>query len=291
MRWAAAALLAVVLAGCSTAEPPLPESTSPDAVHAMLTGSDGAAKLRDVSAYDWPDEGAKPAGYFTWIGPDAGSADDQTATRAGESARVIADVLAANRDDLESVSPKLLDAYSGALVPYQGAMVGDPAGVRGFGSALELAAARNVFAVIGTDDFAEKAHARGLQIAAEAAGKACKDTSLADSVATPAIRSAAYLFGLARSVREPVGQQQSIDQMTRAMAEACLGVAGVPAEGTIRNFVTDGKLIAPEQTFATGTTEAYYQSTLDYLAVMGIDTGGYDDWYDEAWGQSPDVPR
>jgi hypothetical protein len=286
------ALILPLLAACTDSEPTLPSSTDPEAVQATLTAPDGGEKLLDISKFEWPDDGAKAAEYFQWIAPDAQSADQAEAARAGRAAQVLARVLAGNRGELESISPKLLNAYATALAPFQGAMVGDDTGVRGFGDPGDLVAARDVFAVMASDTdtknaFVEAAYDRALSIGASGATQVCADKNLASSVGRLAVSSAAALFGLAGSIAEPPRDRpQSIDQLSHAMASACLLVAKQPPKGKITEYLVGGRLLPPDEiAHRDGTLEAYYQSLRDYLGYMGIDTSRYSELYDEAKGQ------
>lgn len=289
------ALTLLVPAACADPEPALPSSTDPDSVQATFTAPDGAEKLLAISRFDWPDGGAQAAEYFSWVGPDARSPDSNAAARAGQTAHVLANVLSDNSAELESIAPELLSAYETSLSPYQGAMVGDPTGVAGFGDPDEpadLGAARAVFDVMASNSetqraFVDDAYAHALSLASSGAERVCADKSLASTVGAQAVASAAALFGLAGSVVEPPRDRpQSIDQVSHAMASACLNTVQQPPDGKIVEYLVDGRLISPEEALRRdGTLESYYQSLRDYIGLMGIDTGDYSELYDEAKGQ------
>jgi hypothetical protein len=249
----------------------------------------------EISTFAWPDDGAKASEYFSWIGPVATSPDKAASTRAGQSARAIAGVLSENPTDASSIAPRLITAYGLALTPFQGALVGYDSGVRGFGqlgNPGDYDAARNVFGAIATNRdtgtaFVDNAYDRALAIASSAAEKVCADRSLAEPIGTPAVKAAASLFGLAGSVTEPPRDRpQSIDQLSYAMASACLRAAKAPPEGRITDYIENGQLMSPDQVAQRDSTlENYYQSLRDYIGYMGIDTSNYSRWYDEARGE------
>ena len=128
-----AVLLALV--GCtSNAEPELPSSTDTAAIAERVTGPDGQAFLRDITAASWEDDGRRAAEVFAWVPRDAQSTDRAAATRAGETAHAIASFLADEREKIADApaNPALWQAFAQSLVPYLGAMVGDESGVAGF---------------------------------------------------------------------------------------------------------------------------------------------------------------
>ncbi|MEV0671231.1 cell division protein ZapB [Mycobacterium sp. NPDC050441] len=134
-RLLAIMLTAVFGAGCSPNTPTLPSDTSPAAVAALLAGTGGTEFLDRITSYDWPDEGRKPSELFDWISSAAKSPDQTTSGQAGVAAHALAGFLADQSGKLRvaaAENPELLTAYAEALVPYQGAMVGDPRGTSRF---------------------------------------------------------------------------------------------------------------------------------------------------------------
>lgn len=291
-------LIAGVTAGlvaCSSSEPELPSSTEPSAVHQFLTDDDATSALQRISTYDWPDEGARTATYFDWIGPDATSSDPAVATRAGESAHAIATFLADKKSELGSISPKLVAAYAAALTPFQAAMVGDDEGVHGFGTLgqpEDLSSAHAVFDVIATNpeagrQFVDSAYDRAAAVAADAARKGCRDKAVAAAVGPPAVRTAAALSGLAASADEQVDDRKPpLDDIVHAMAIGCLSVAEEPPRGRITDYIENGKLMPPEDVLRRDKTlEAYYQSQRDYVANQGLSTADFYDWWRKAFNR------
>jgi hypothetical protein len=130
----AATLLALVV-GCTTsAEPKFPQDTSPAAIADLVRGPDGQAFLREITTYSWEDGGRRAGDLFAWIPRDAKSIHQADATRAGETAHVIASFLADERTMIAGAppNPALLQAFSASLTPYLGAAVGDDSGTSGF---------------------------------------------------------------------------------------------------------------------------------------------------------------
>ncbi|TFV59494.1 hypothetical protein E4P42_08820 [Mycobacterium sp. PS03-16] len=101
----------------------------------VVTGEDGASFLERTCSYEWPEDGAEPAGLFTWIRPAVDGADQPSAQAAGKIAHSVAEFFAEHPDatrDCEGRNPALFESLAAALISYQGAMVGDPAGTTGF---------------------------------------------------------------------------------------------------------------------------------------------------------------
>jgi hypothetical protein len=321
-RWArwkcalAVTLPLAVLGACSNAEPTLPSSSNPAAVHQILAGPDGPAFLNEISTYDWPDDGAKAGEYFVWIGRDATSTDPSTATLAGESAHSLADYLAGRRGELTSIShgflglahspigemnPKLVAAFAAALTPYQGAMAGNDDGVRGFGrlgdSAGDFSSARSIFAVLATEPdsgarFVESAYDRAIQVVTDTAKAGCTSRTVAETVGPAAIREAATLSGLAASTTDQDGdvatkeRHQAMDDLVHAIAATCIGLENGPLEGSIDKYVEGGTLMSPPTAKRLNQgLEDYYQSQRDYIAARGFSTADFSEWYNVAAGE------
>lgn len=160
-----AAYFAVACAG----PPELPDAVAQS--QAKFSQGDSQAWLSEISFYGWDDRGQAAAATLAWIAADALSPDPMKATSAGQAAQAIAQFLVTRKDDLAKISsgwlglrkrplaevnPYLLRAYSSSLTPYQGALVGDGTGVRGFtgfeaSDSESLSKLRTVIAVIDTD--------------------------------------------------------------------------------------------------------------------------------------------
>jgi hypothetical protein len=169
-RWAALmGVLILSLTACGSA-PTLPADGSSAAIGALLTGTGGSTFLHDISTYGWSDGGAEAGRRFGWIGPDAASADAAAATRAGQSALVLAQFLADSYDGLVKLhsgflglsreplgrrNAELLRAYAEALTPFQEAMFRADPPVPGFAPldppGGNLPRSRDVFMLIDSD--------------------------------------------------------------------------------------------------------------------------------------------
>jgi len=154
------AALVAALAGCSPdTAPPLPADAT--AAYQKLTAGDGTNFLDSISSYEWQDDGAAAATALAWIASDAAASDPDAAARAGQAAHAIAtylsdheSMLVGGAPDIGQRNPALVRGYAAALAPFQGAMLGYPAGVRGFDPLAtngRYSAVRNVFAAIDTD--------------------------------------------------------------------------------------------------------------------------------------------
>lgn len=132
-------LLTIVLlglaVGCQTdGEPDLPAETDTMAIAEQVTGPNGEAFLREITAQSWNDDGRRAAALFAWIPQDAHSPNADIATRAGQTAQAIASFIAdSNEAATDAPANHLLwQSYSEGLIPYLGAMVGDRRNVSGF---------------------------------------------------------------------------------------------------------------------------------------------------------------
>jgi hypothetical protein len=129
-----AALLALLVGCTSDEEPELPSHTDVSAIADRVTGPDGQNFLRQIVSASWDDGGRRAGELFGWIPRDAGSTDQVTATRAGQTAHAIASFLADERDISAGTpaNPALWQAFAQSMVPYLGAAVGDESGVSAF---------------------------------------------------------------------------------------------------------------------------------------------------------------
>ena len=167
-----AILLSATTTACDSTPPSLPTDRSPAGVHALLTGAAGQDFLDSIATYDWADAGADAATIFDWISRDATSTDPATATRAGQTARAIAEFLSTHGDGLlelpsgwfglshqtvGSRNPELTQGLTVALLPFLKPIVCDSYGTLGFelldpaGCDASAQAAKPVFAVLNTD--------------------------------------------------------------------------------------------------------------------------------------------
>lgn len=136
---------AALLCSCSDRGPALPADSSPRSMHDILTSADSDEFLQSISLHPWGDENSRFTALFDWISKDARSTDAGRRTVAGQTARAVAQFLVNDSNRLRGVSngdasgasigeinPELTDTYAAALIPYLGAMVGDPRGTSGF---------------------------------------------------------------------------------------------------------------------------------------------------------------
>ncbi|MFD3705818.1 hypothetical protein ACFWUP_21980 [Nocardia sp. NPDC058658] len=88
---------------------------------------------------DWGDDGAAAAGMFGWINDDATSPNPDVATRAGESANILANYVADNKAELLNLdgektaslgerNPAMLQGMAEGLSPYSPQLAGVPDG-------------------------------------------------------------------------------------------------------------------------------------------------------------------
>ena len=251
VRTATAALAALLFAGCAPSAPELPADTSPAAVASKLTDSGGAAFLREISMYSWPDDGRRAAELFSWIATDADSPDPESASRAGRSAHAIASALADDFVDLKNLAggnPDLLRAFSSALIPFQGAMVGEVSGTTGFEPLDDLRSnlpqTAKLFGVLADagNGFGDAARQR-----ARVYQKAYGATPGSDD-----LNRAVQLLGLVAAGDRLAGHADSdlnVGKVESAAKWAILAqtVHGGSAHIDARYFNPDGTLMAPEQ--------------------------------------------
>ena len=306
---AALLVLAVILVACGSS-PTLPADDV--ATYQMLTHGNGQGFLREISTQEWDDRGKQAAARFSWIARDAQSTNEDAAQRAGEAAHAIAKFLGDNRDDLMRVStgwfglqhrslgqlnPELVRGYASALIPFQGALIGNVKPVRGFeltGDGLDQSSARSVFAVIDTDtqagtEFKDAAYQRVhsyLRAYAEAVVGRNPD-------GLTALRNAADLAGVVEG-----GQRESGNTAVQtATAQHWINLAGYEVAAAMgvrpdgpdipdKFFQPDGRLKSPEQVSKndlSGFATALEIFTFNHgLQNLGSD---FQHWYRDAAGK------
>ncbi|WP_446225058.1 TPR repeat region-containing protein [Nocardia sp. IBHARD005] len=189
-----------------------------DSNHALITGegspelfgsgepgqtfNDGD-KFKEVVApmitRDWGDDGAAAAGMFSWINDDATSPNPEVATRAGESANVLANYVADNKSELlnldgdrtESLgqrNPALLQGMAEGLSPYIPRLAGVPEGPPLLTSGFEWGTAdpnfdraKSVFTVMDSS----KEAAEQFNVSALAAGGGLQSAWLSSALTDP----------------------------------------------------------------------------------------------------------
>lgn len=300
-------LLVVTLTACGQ-EPTVP--TDDAAMFTMVTGENGQDYLREISGQQWEDRGQEIGERFLWIGNDAASPDDAVARRSGEAAHALATFLATNKDSLSDLSagifglqhrslgelnPDLLRAYAFALVPFQGALVGDFNGTQGFepvGDAHgDLSPARNIFTVVDTDTeagntFSEAAYSR-VRRYLEDYGRTAVGTAAADPLP---LRRAAELAGVVEGARRATGDASLETRSAQSWINwagyelaAAQGVRPGDADIPDRFFSPAGRLLTPDK-IPPNDLDAFATAVENFAFHHGAPTMGtdFDRWYDAA---------
>jgi hypothetical protein len=227
----------------------------------QIVGTGGHDFINRVTTHSWSDGGAAAAAALSWIARDANSTDAQTAERAGRAARVIAAYLADDQEKLTKAlrghNPELVAGYSLILSPFQGALVADGSGIRGFeplDDYGDYSRARGIFTVIGSDTAASQAFTATAYQRVETylrdfgAKAATGDVSGAVKVTYAAALSgivdgAAHASGNADI--ETRNAKQAVDFASYVVADALRPHPGVDLDVTF--FSSDGRLVAPDQ--------------------------------------------
>ncbi|MCG5432372.1 hypothetical protein LV457_08700 [Mycobacterium sp. MYCO198283] len=303
-RLLATMLIAPVLAACAASTPPdLPGATDPTAVQQLLTSPDSASFLTGISTYAWPDDGARAGQAFAWIARDAASGDDETATRAGESAHALATYVAGHVDELTSVrygflgllrssvgavNPALVRAWATALTPFQLAMVGDASPAPGF-TALDpsdsYAALRQVFGIVFTDkqagdDFARSAYDQAMALVEVAAREGCANPATAQAQRPRLWQAGALVGAVEGGATEPdaadverLNFTQADNRLVLTIATACLPSDPDPIP-EVRRYVVGSRLLLPDQIDPNKRVE-YFTWLKGYAADRNINTGEF----------------
>jgi hypothetical protein len=285
------------------------------ATYQLLTGPSGQEYLRQISSHDWDDKGAAAAATLSWIARDAQSADATAAQRAGEAAHAIATFLADNKDELLQLSagwfglqhravgqlnPALVKGYASALIPFQGAIVGDVKPMRGFeiiGDGIDLSSARNVFAVIDTNteagktfnEFNEAAHQRVRgYLRTYAAAAVSKDVGNLVDLQHAADLAGVLAGGQRMSGNSAIDTRRAQYWINWAGYELAAAMGARPGGPDIPDqyFTPDGRLKAPDQVSANdldGFVTALDIFTFNHgFPGLGSD---FQRWYDDAAGK------
>lgn len=304
-------MLAVVLigAGCASA-PTLPADKT--ATYETVTGRDGLEFLQQISTHDWNDGGLAAGEIFAWVAQDANSADHVAAQRAGETAHAIADFLANQQSylfDVEAgwfglqrrtvgeLNPKLVAAFANALVPFQGALIGDESGVTAFpviGDPNNLASARSVFSVLNTSAEAGEAFNTAAYQRVRSYLRTYADAVASkDSKGFVALRFAAGLAGVVEGA-----QRLSDNKTDRAFTaqyfinwagyEVARAMGATPSGDGIAQvfFTADGSLKSPDD-IAPADLSAYSTALQNFAFGHGLTNLGneFQDWYDTGAGE------
>jgi hypothetical protein len=259
----------------------------------VLTGDGGAGELKEVTAYEWDDDGAAVGARFSWIGQDTES------SQATQAAAVLAEYLIADHDVLQALdsgflgltktsaaqlNPALVRSYATALAPHLGELVG---GQQGAFNALRTQVAddplalRNLLSVFVADPEAGRAAVEAAHSAAEqyeadaAAAPPDSDESVADLRAAGSLMGAAYgAVTLADSDIPTPAIGEASSQM--AVRVAAILVPSDPNPGKVSKYVQDGDLLPPaevENRFSTNAMRTYYLDVQAYISGKGFGDG------------------
>jgi hypothetical protein len=271
-------------AACAPSAPELPSDPSPAAVADKLTGPGGSAFLTGITTYEWPDRGLRAGELMSWIPRDAGSSDPATATRAGKTARAVAVFLAdqyKSVKDAGSKNPALIQSYAAALIPYLGAMVGDPTGTSGFepldGLDTDMPSTALVFTVMASDPkandmFTAAAHNRATAYERQFADAAAANPSSAGSQEElENLRRAARLLGLIAAGARLAGKESPNATEAHAKTNVAYEVAtrmlrGTDAHFSAEYFTPNGSLKSPSEVGDEGWS-LYDTQLFNYLAT------------------------
>jgi hypothetical protein len=286
--------LVLLVAGCDRA-PELPPDDP--ATYQKLTGDDGQAFLRQISSYDWDDGGQSAAARFSWIAKDALSANEAAAQRAGEAAHAIATFLAEDRN--EDRDPRLVRAYASALTPFQGALVGDVTGVRGFTpigdpTGGDLSSARQIVAAIDSNtDAGSDFNDAGDQRVRDYLHTYAQAIAGGKTDGTVALRYAADLAGVlaggqresGNSAIQPKTAQHWINWAGYELAAAMGARPGGP-DIPDRFFTSEGQLKSPDDV-SKDELRGFSTAVLNFAFSHGAPTlaTDFNDWYDAAAGK------
>jgi hypothetical protein len=306
-----AAILAVItlfatLSACGDKAPDIPSDPSPVNVHRLVTGPDGDQFLSRLSRHPWGSESQNAAGLFTWIAPDAASADPETRKLAAETAYAIATFLSDNAGALTgstgegkedestaigAVNPDLTQAYADALIPYLGAMVGDDKAISGF-QPLDPLEGRmpRTSAMLGVLNINSAAGNRLADAVTALAGRYEED--LAESAAAdptlvasndPSLLRAARLLGLAKSsnLESSTGSRfEPGDVVTDFQYRlAAKTIRGPNIDLPQQYFNQDGSLMSPDEVrdeFGESGWDDYSSKLGAYLAKSPANTRAVD---------------
>jgi hypothetical protein len=274
---------ALVAAACSPSAPALPTDTNPDKLAGQISGAEGTAFLRDITTHEWPDEGQRAGELLSWIPRDARSSDSATAARAGATTHALAAFLADHYTEVKdagSTNPALIQSYTAALIPYLGAMVGDPSGTSGFepldrlGSPMQRTAL--VFAVIAGDaaanrEFTDAAKNRAAKYEQQFAGYAAADPSLSkpDPRREP-LAWAARLLGLVaagdRLANPDSAEPLSFRPATEVQYEIVSRMVGRSDPRISPDYFNPDGTLKPPDKVGNGAWSLYDSQLANYLA-------------------------
>ncbi|GAS88993.1 hypothetical protein [Mycolicibacterium brisbanense] len=268
-----AAALSLILPSCTTAQPALPDPSDPYQLRDRVASATGQQFLKDVTIFKWKDHGARVAHLFTWV-PEWSTASVPTERQAAaDTAYGIVTFLAdtaptllkldkANNGNVTvgDINPAIVESYTNAVIPFLGAMVGDPGNVAGFQplDPLDSTMPRTfaAFTVLGTTATSSADlgaaivnltdHYREV-LANSLAANPVDDNSISTQVAR-----LAQLFGLAfaSELKAPASSPYIFDpEVVRTELDYTLARATIvgPNEDVDRRyFDVGGKLLAPE---------------------------------------------
>jgi hypothetical protein len=287
----AAALIAV--SACTTSAPELPPDSPPE-VASVLTGDGGTGFLKNVTTYEWDDDGAAARSRFTWIGQSGGDVSN-----AAQAAAVLADYLMSNHKTLTALdsgflglskvpaaqlNPLLIKSYATALAPHIGELVGGRQ--RAFGSlrtqvAGDPLALRNLLSVFVADPEAGRAAVEATHAAAEQYEEAAAAAPPDSDEAVAALKAAGSLLGAAYGAVKLAGSDIPTPTSLGATYEMAVRIAAIlvpadPNPAIVSKYVQDGRLMTPaevENKFSKNAMRTYYLDLQHYIDTKGFAHG------------------
>ena len=280
----------ITVSACSTSVPELPPD-SPSEMLSVLSGDQGASVLKNVTTYEWDDDGAAAGSRFTWIGHN----DDA----ANQAAAVLADYLMTNHHTLGALdsgflgltkvsaaqlNPRLIRDYATGLAPHLGELVGGNQGA--FDSLRtqvtdEPLAPRNLLSLFVADPEAGRTAIEATHAAAEqyeeaaAAAPPDSDESVADLKAAGSLLGAAYgAVKLADSDIPTPSSGGATSEM--AVRVATILVPEDPNPAIVSKYVQGGRLMPPaevENKYSVTAMRTYYLDVQNYIDTKGFEDG------------------
>ncbi|BBY26247.1 hypothetical protein [Mycolicibacterium sediminis] len=272
-----------LLAACSTDSPPdLPPASDSRAIAEAVQGPDGRVFLDDIIAYPWQDGGRDAGARFDWIGEDATSSDHDDAARAADTAHALAAFLAENRTAVSAAppNPAVFEALSRSLVPFVGALVGDPGTTPAFRPLDDVGGSMSqTAALFATMIGREATTATFVDVASDRAD--ADERAFAGAAASnPSTITAEYLGGLLRAARlrglltagstlaDPNAPEPTLLAARTQNAYAVAAAMVPPNEPSIERafFGPTGELLGPER-IPSAQWSQYDAQLRQYLAA------------------------
>lgn len=288
-------LVAVLIAvsACGTSPPELPPD-SPSEMVSVLTSDKGDDVLRNVTTYEWDDDGSAAAARFTWIGQDGGDTSQTT-----QAAAVLTEYLMSNHSALMAVdsgflglskvsaaqlNPLLIKGYASALAPHLGELVGgEQAAFDSLRTQVtdDPLALRNLMSVFVADPEAGRTIVEAAHTAAEQYENAATAAPPGSDESVSDLRAAGSLLGAAYGAVKLAGSDIPTPPIGEATNNMAVRVAGIlvpadPNPAKVSKYVQDGRLMSPaavESTFSNTAMRTYFLDLQDYISAKGFGNG------------------